>query len=244
LVATGIHFLVTLALAACAAALIFLVWFPDPLQTMIGGTELFMLVVGCDLALGPLISLVIYNSRKSRRELVTDYAIVGVVQIAALVYGVYILAGTRPVYVAFNKDRLEVVCARDISDAELAAAKSPEYGSLPFTGPRYVSIDVPAAEQQDAMFQSVAGNEEHMRPRFYVPYEQKLEEIRSHAKTLEDLEKLHPDAKPQLEAARAKVTVPPERVRWLPVHHRKGFWTVLIDTGNGMPLAWVDFDPY
>jgi hypothetical protein len=146
--------------------------------------------------------------------------------------------------VAFNKDRLEVVCARDISDAELAAAKSPEYGSLPFTGPRYVSIDVPAAEQQDAMFQSVAGNEEHMRPRFYVPYEQKLEEIRSHAKTLEDLEKLHPDAKPQLEAARAKVTVPPERVRWLPVHHRKGFWTVLIDTGNGMPLAWVDFDPY
>ena len=68
-VATAIHFLVTLLLAACAAALIFLVWFPDPLQTMIGGTELFMLVVGCDLALGPLISLVIYNSRKSRREL-------------------------------------------------------------------------------------------------------------------------------------------------------------------------------
>ena len=40
-VATGIHFLVTLALAACAAALIFLVWYPDPFETMIGGTELF-----------------------------------------------------------------------------------------------------------------------------------------------------------------------------------------------------------
>ena len=90
---------------------------------MIGGTELFLLVVGCDLALGPLISLVIYNSRKSRRELITDYSIVGVVQIAALVYGVVILAGTRPVYVAFSKDRLEVVTARDIRDAELAAAQ-------------------------------------------------------------------------------------------------------------------------
>ena len=63
-VATGIHFLVTLTFAAIAAALVFLVWFPDPFQTMIGGTELFLLVVGCDLALGPLISLVIYNSRK------------------------------------------------------------------------------------------------------------------------------------------------------------------------------------
>ena len=89
-VATGIHFLVTLGLAACAAAVIFLVWFPDPFATMIGGTELFLLVVGCDLALGPLISLVIYDSRKSRLELITDYSIVGIVQIVALVYGVHL----------------------------------------------------------------------------------------------------------------------------------------------------------
>jgi len=41
-VATGIHFLVTLTLAAVAAALIFVVWFPDPFETMIGGTELFL----------------------------------------------------------------------------------------------------------------------------------------------------------------------------------------------------------
>ena len=38
-VATGIHFLVTLGFAACAAALIFLVWYPDPFETMIGGTR-------------------------------------------------------------------------------------------------------------------------------------------------------------------------------------------------------------
>jgi hypothetical protein len=71
LVATAIHFGATLVLGAIAAALIFLVWYPAPFQKMVGGTELFMLVVGCDLALGPLMSLVIYNSRKSRRELLT-----------------------------------------------------------------------------------------------------------------------------------------------------------------------------
>lgn len=243
-VATGIHFLVTLGLAACAAALVFLVWFPDPFATMIGGTELFLLVVGCDLALGPLISLVIYNSRKSRRELVTDYSIVGAVQIAALVYGVYILAGTRPVYVAFDKDRLEIVSARDIRDAELAAAKSPLYASLPFTGPRLVAIEVPAADQEDAMFKSLEGNPSHARPRFYVPYESQLEKIRARAATLEELEKKHPEIKPQLDAAKSRVTVPAARVRWLPVSHSKGFWTVLIDTENGKPLTYVDFDPY
>jgi hypothetical protein len=244
LVATGIHFLVTLALAACAAALIFLVWFPDPFQTMIGGTELFLLVVGCDLALGPLISLVIYNSRKSRRELITDYSIVGAVQIAALVYGVFILAGTRPVYVAFSKDRLEVVSARNIRDAELAAARDPLHGSLPITGLRYVAIEVPAADSQDALFQALEGNEEHMRPRFFVPYESQLEQIRGRARTLEELEKYHPASKPLLQAAISDLSVPAARVRWLPAHHSKGVWTALINMDDGKPLTYIDIDPY
>ena len=243
-VATGIHFLVTLGFAACAAALIFFVWYPDPFETMIGGTELFLLVVGCDLALGPLISLVIYDSRKSRRSLITDYSIVGVVQICALIYGVHTLAAARPVYVAFNHDRIEIVSALDISDEELAAAKTSVYGSLPLTGPRFISIQVPAAEREDALFQSVAGNHEYLRPRFYAPYEAQLDQIRVRAKPLQELEKTHPEIKTALQAAAAKLTVPTERLRWLPVHQRKAFWTALIDTENGRPLAYLNLDPY
>jgi len=242
--ATAIHFLVTLTLAICAAALIFLVWFPDPFQKLIGGTELFLLVVGCDLALGPLISLVIYNSRKSRRALLTDYTIVGVLQISALVYGVSIIADSRPAYIAFNKDRLEIVSAGDISEKDLAEATTPAYRSLPLTGPRFVAIKVPPQEKLDSLLQSIAGNDEHMRPRFYAPYESQLEQIRAHAKPLEELEKKHPESKPLLESARAGITVPAQRVRWLPVHRRKGFWTVLIDTENGRPLTYLNFDPY
>ncbi len=170
-IATGIHFLVTLVLAACAAALVFLVWFPDPFQTMIGGTELFVLVVGCDLVLGPLISLVIYNSRKSRRKLVIDYVIVGILQIAALVYGVSVLAGSRPVFVAFSVDRIEIVTAREITDKELAAVVRPEFAKLSFTGPRLVGIDVPRADLTDAMFQAMNGNDIYLRPKFFVPFD-------------------------------------------------------------------------
>ena len=242
--ATGVHFLVTLTLAACAAAIIFLVWYPDPFATMIGGTELFELVVSCDLALGPLISLVIFDSRKSRRKLIFDYSIVGIVQVVALVYGVHALAAARPVYVVFNQDRLEVVSAREISDEELAAAKTPIYGSLPLTGPRFVSIKVPQAEQLDALLQSVGGNHEQLRPRYYAPYESQLAQIRAQAKTLEELEKLHPESKALLQAARAGLDVPAARIRWLPVHHLKGFWTALIDTESGKPLAYANFDPY
>lgn len=240
--ATAIHFLVTLTLAACAAALIFLVWFPDPLQTMIGGTELFMLVVGCDLALGPLISLVIYNSRKSRLKLIFDYTVVGAVQLSALTYGVFILAGTRPVYIAFNTDRIEIVAARDIDDKELAAAPA-AYRTLPLTGPRYVGVAVPMEDRNDALFQALSGNEEHMRPKFYVPYESLREKIVARAKPLDALTQKKPDSKPALEAAMREVSIPAERIRWLPVHHRGGFWTALIDVDDGKPVAYFDFDP-
>jgi len=242
--AFAIHFLATAALGACAAALIFLVWFPHPFATMIGGTELFLLVVGCDLALGPLVSLVIYNSRKSRRELVLDYSLVALVQLAAMVYGVYIVAGTRPVYVAFNTDRLEVVTARDINPNELAAARQPAYRTLPLDGPHFVFIDVPKADQQDALLQSVAGNEEHQRPKFYAPYANGLAQIRAKAKTVDELTKRRPDAAAALSAATQDLRVPAERLRWLPVRHRKGFWTALIDTDDARPVRYVAVDPY
>jgi len=242
--AFAIHFLATAALGACAAALIFLVWFPHPFATMIGGTELFMLVVGCDMALGPLVSLVIYNSRKSRRELVTDYTLVALVQLAAMIYGVCIVAGTRPVYVAFNKDRLEIVTARDISDKELAAARDPQYAKLPYDGPHFVYIHVPAADQQDALLQSVSGNEEHDRPKFYTAYDNGLAEIRTRAKPVDALTKTFPASAPVFAAAVQALHIPPERVRWLPVRHRKGFWTALLDAETGKPLRYVKFDPY
>jgi hypothetical protein len=239
-----IHFLVTAALGACAAALIFLVWFPRPFATMIGGAELFMLVVGCDLALGPLISLVIYDSRKSRRALIMDYTLVGLVQLAAMGYGVYIVAGTRPVYVVFDQDRIEVVTAREVLDSELAAARDPQYRKLPLDGPHLVSLNVPAADQQDALFQSLQGNEEHERPKFFQPYEAGLDAIRAHAKPLSTLSGSFPAAAPLLESAKHTVDLPAERLRWLPVHHRRGFWTVLIDNESGRPVAYVPFDPY
>jgi hypothetical protein len=244
LIATAVHFVATLLLAAIAAALIFFVWFPAPFQEMIGGTELFLLVVGCDLALGPLMSLVVYNSRKSRRELVTDYTVIGVIQVAALVYGVYVVAGTRPVYLAFNTDRYEVVTARDIADADLAAARDAQSTKNPRTGPRFIAVDVPVSESSDALSAALAGREEHQRPRFFVPLESKLEQIRQRAQPLSSLAAAKPQSAAAVEAALQGVAQPRERLAWLPIRHRKGFWTAIIDPATGKPVAYVDVDPY
>jgi hypothetical protein len=242
--AFAIHFAVTLLLALAAAAIIFGVWFPPPFDKLVGGAELFTLVVGCDLVLGPLISLVIYDSRKSRGKLVFDYCVVGFLQLFALAYGMWVVAGSRPVYVVFASDRLEVVSASDIRPDELAAARDPAYRDLPITGPRFVAIVVSAADYEDALFQALEGNEEPARPKFYVPYDSQRAVILKRAQPLGELEKRHPEAGPKLAAARARAALPDARLRFLPVRYRESFWTVLIDAQTGMPRAYLDFDPY
>ena len=94
------------------------------------------------------------------------------------------------------------------------------------------------------MFAALAGNEEHQRPKFYVPFETALEQIRRRATKVEELEKKYPEYKPALDAAVREAGVPPGNARWLPVRHRLGFSTAIIDETSGKPLSYADVDPY
>jgi hypothetical protein len=241
--AFGWHFVVTLALAIAAAVVIFWLWYPDPFQAMLGGTKFFILITVCDLVLGPLTSLIIYNSKKTRKALVFDYCVVGVVQIAAFVYGVMSMADARPVYVAFVKDRFEVVIAKEIDDQDLRDAND-AYRLRPKFGPVLVGTQSPSdREQRNAlMYAIMEGKDIQNFPRYYVPYEANADAIKQQARTLDDLRKRHPDA--QQFIAAEKLNVPEERVRWLPVRSPKGFWTALVDAQTSQVLAYIPVDPY
>ena len=244
-IAFAVHFLVTLALSAAAAGLVFLVWYPDPFQTMLGGAKLFLVLLMCDLGLGPLTSFVIYNSKKSRRELLFDYTVIGTIQLAAFVYGLHAVAQTRPVYIAFAKDRLEVVSAGQIDDADLALG-SEGHRERPKWGPQFVGIQEPRdpKELNAVLVLSLQqGKDYPVLPKYYVPYEQKLPQIKQRALPIVELEKHHPEAKQLLSSAVAELQVPAEKLLWLPVKTRHGFWTALLDPQTGYPVDWLPLDP-
>jgi hypothetical protein len=243
--AFAVHFLVTLALCASAAALVFLVWFPAPFQEMLGGTRLFEVLVGCDLGLGPLTSFVIYSSKKSRRELLFDYTVIGMIQLGAFLYGLHAVANTRPAYVAFVGDRLEVVSAGEIDDGDLANGAE-GYRTRPRWGPQLAGIQEPAdsKERDKVMTSALAGKDYSALPAYYVPYEQVVPQIKQRALPVTELEKRHPESKPLLVNAVARLSRSIEQLVWLPVKHRKGFWTVLLDPDTGRPVYWLPLDPY
>lgn len=238
-----LHFTVTLLMAVAAAALIFLVWYPDPFQAMLGGTRFFLLITVCDLVLGPLTSLIIYDSRKTRRALIFDYTVVGIVQLAAFVYGVLSISNARPIYVAFVKDRFEVVIAEDIAEPDLRQAQKP-YSTRPKWGPELIGTQAPSdREARNALvFAAIAGKDIQNFPRYFVPYEQVAEQVRRVAQPIGALYEHHPEARQLI--VEEGLSVPEAQLRWLPIRGTRSFWTVLLDANSAVPLGYLPIDPY
>lgn len=246
LLAAAVHFVVTLCVASSMSALIFFLWFPGPFAEMVGGVRLLYLVVVSDIILGPLISLVIFNRKKPRKELVTDYAVVGCIQLAALLYGIYAVSVSRPVIVAFLVDRFEVVTRIELEDSDLAEAKDPQYRSVSWARPRLVYVELPSdiKERNDLAFSAVAGKDAELMPKYYRGYDQGVEKVKEKAQPVNSLLAAHPEKSKEVEQAIEKLEFSKARLLWLPVHHRFGFYTVLIDAESGYPVKYLPIDPY
>lgn len=243
-IAAGIHLAATAAIAIIAAILIFALWFPGALAEMAGGRKLFYLVVGIDTALGPLISLAIYNSAKSRGKLLFDYTVVSILQVAALIYGTSMIAISRPLFVVFTVDRLEVVSSLELDDKDLAAATLKEFQRRPLFGPKLAAVELPhdARESNALMFSAVQGKDIQMFPRYYRDYATATSEILRRSISLEALQTKNASAALQIKAAILAERLDEQAVRVLPVHSRFGFWTALIDAKDGRPQKYLAID--
>ena len=78
--AAGIHLSISLAIGLLVGALLFGVWYPPPYFHAAGADELILLLVGIDIVLGPLMTLVIFRSGK--RGLKFDLTVIGLVCLA------------------------------------------------------------------------------------------------------------------------------------------------------------------
>ena len=162
---SSIHLLISLIIATLMAALVFFVWYKYPYTHILGGLELFFLVCSVDVVCGPLMTLILSNPKKSKREMVLDFSVVGFIQIAALLYGMHTVYVARPVYYAFDADRFTTVTVAELS--ELATpddmAKAPkELQSLPKLGAKQIVLHWENADPEKVWIPMIA-RPEHWR---------------------------------------------------------------------------------
>jgi hypothetical protein len=79
--ASGTHLLVCVVIAAVVISVMLGVWYPGPLFEAAGGSELLYILVGVDVILGPLLTLIVFKSGK--RGMKFDLTMIGLVQVAA-----------------------------------------------------------------------------------------------------------------------------------------------------------------
>ena len=97
--ATGVHLSLSLVVFAYLTYKILYDWYPEPYFSVDGGWQGIRLVGAADLMLGPLITFLIFDLRKSRREIAFDLFTIAVIQFGALAYGVHATYSQRPVAV-------------------------------------------------------------------------------------------------------------------------------------------------
>lgn len=243
---TAIHLGASFAVGLGVAAAVFALWFPGPYRIMSGGTELFLLVVGVDLTLGPLLTLVIFDRRKPAKELKRDVAVVVALQVAALAYGLHTVSISRPVVLALEVDRFRVVAASGVYLKELPTAPA-DLRRLSLTGPRLVRSVLPT--DPDKKFESVglglSGFDIGTRPSLWTPWDAAARaEALAHARPLGDLARRYPDRQRELDAAAAATGRPLPALVYIPMATFRGDWVALLDAKSADVLGFAPFDGF
>ena len=244
--AFGIHLSISALIAAVVASTMYFVWYPDPLFIAMGGNDLVVILIGVDVVLGPMITLVIFNPAKGRRLLRMDLAVIALAQAGALAYGVYVVAEARPVYVVFTVDRFDVVAANDLFDEDLAKVKRPEFRSVPWGRPTVISVAIPTdpAEQLLVIQWALSGSDLQVFPQYYLPYADLAEQALKRAKPLAELRRRHADEAEKLDAALARLGRRDEDTRFLPLKARHRDMSVLLDARNGAVVGYAEVNPW
>ena len=243
--ASAIHLSICAGIGISVLAWMLLVWYPAPYFEGLGAGKLSMIIIGVDVVIGPLITLIIYNPLK--KSLRFDLAVVALLQLSALVYGVYVVYEARPVYVVFNVDRFDVVAANEIDPQEREKVTRLEYQSLPLTGPRIVAAVLPAdpKERERILFAAVgAGYDLPNFPQYYVPYAEQTAEVIARSRPLDDLAEKRAEAEPQLAALKQELAGRAKDLGFLPVRARKQDLTAIIDRKTGEVLKVLPIDPW
>lgn len=243
--ASGIHLGLSLVIAALAAVLVFGFWYPYPYREISGGRSLFLLLVSVDVVLGPLITFTIFNRAKPRRELITDLSLVGLLQIAALCYGLWTVYAARPVHLVFEYNRMTVVHAVDIDPALLAKAP-PALQRLPMTGPTPLALRPfnNSSEQFDATMAALNGVPLSARSDLWQPYAEATARILAEAKPIAELRSRFAAQDAQIDQAVADTGKPADQLRSLPLVGRDKAWTVLLDGATAQPLGFLPLDSF
>ncbi len=241
-----VHLGLSALVALLAGLLVFAVWYPYPYRVVSGGRELFLLVVAVDVVLGPLITFAIFDRSKGRAVLARDFAVIAVLQLAGLAYGLHAVQLARPVHMVFEFDRFRVVHRIDIPE-NLESRVPPGVDYAPLGGPTLLAVRPFRDEQErmDTTLQALQGVALAARPDLWETYDAARRRVTQAARPVAQLKSRFPQHAAEIDEVLRQAGRTAAATAYLPLVARKEqAWTVLLDDRSADIVGYLPLDSF
>lgn len=189
--ALGWHFGASICMLTLVLGTLYLGWYRWPGWYSAGILMILPITVGVDAAIGPLLTFIVANPNKPRRELARDIGVIVAVQLIALGYGALTLWHGRPLYYAFSVNQLEIVQALEIPPEEIALGEqhNPELTPHWYSRPRWIYVPLPDDKKKSQAIVSAVisgGTDVTGMPVYYQPWTNGVAELRKTLQKVDD----------------------------------------------------------
>ena len=232
------HLSISCLITLTVLGLVFYGWYPAPLATAVGVTVVFLMMLAIDVIIGPILGLLVY--KEGKKSLKFDLSVIFGLQLTALCYGIYSIEQGRPVWIAYNVDRFELVRKNEMITDHIEQAL-PQFQDTPWLKPQYVAVQfaIDAKTRNDDLFAEVLGNISlAQKPERYVDFINAVPQIKQQAKNVKELEQYN-----DIKQAKNILDKYPEATGYLPLKANAVDMTVLVNK-EGEVIKIVDLRPW
>ncbi|MDH0029844.1 MULTISPECIES: TfpX/TfpZ family type IV pilin accessory protein [unclassified Acinetobacter] len=233
-----IHALFSIGIALIVIGIVFFIWYPAPLAKAVGVTNIFFMMLGIDVILGPLLTWVVY--KQGKKTLIFDLTVIVILQVSALGYGLWTISQGRPVWLVYNVDRFDSVRVNDIDSRGLAKAKV-EYRNPSWIYPQWIGATASnnTEENNKIIFESVfSGIDIPQRPERYVSLSEVKLQIQNRKQNLELLQQYN-----NSQQVKNVLGQYPQATAFVPLKANVVDMVVLLDKNNDV-IKIVDLRPW
>lgn len=235
--------MISAILVSSIFAIVFLLWYPAPSFSIVGTSSIIQLLIGIDLVLGPLLTLIVFKQGKPGLKF--DLAIIATVQLAALAFGSHRLYEEKPDYIVFAIDRLEFVSGKHIDKSQIRHDELMDRQADELM----LAVAVPPEDPQE--FQAyldsvmVEGKPDlESRPEFWIPWSSGGDTIRERMKSIQDIEPASPAEEAAVRRAVEKFGDAHPDLGILPIGAVEADIAMLLDRNTLEILGTLEVNPW
>ena len=237
--AFAIHFGISFVIFLILLYFILVQWYPEPLFSTDGGWRVIRIIVGVDLILGPLLTLIVFKSGKPGLKF--DLSMIALVQFLALTWGVWNTYNERPAAIVYTLDFFTPVPAYQLAKEGMTTAKLKQFGD---TWPVNIYIDIPKEKLSETLKEAMQANKPlYLLTKYYKKFgKEQAPILKENSMNLEKYVKDKPELKKIYQHSLLTGTAK-TNISYLALHARDKWTTVIFDLDEMRIIDTIDIEP-